>query len=159
MQIEHDTVVALQYELFDSKGVLIEKTSTAIEYLHGGYQGIFERVEQALQGRQSGETCDVYLQPTDAFGEYDAELVYVEARSKFPGDIEVGIRFRGVPENSQQGLVYTVTDIADDKVVLDGNHPLAGKALHFKCTVESVRAATADEIAHGHVHGSHGHHH
>jgi len=159
MQIGRDTVVTLQYELFDSGGGLIEKTTTPIEYLHGGYQGIFERVEQALQGRQSGDSCDVRLQPSDAFGEYNAELMYVEARSKFPDDIKVGMHFRGVPENSQHGLVYTVTDIADDKIVLDGNHPLAGKTLHFKCTVASVRPATADEIAHGHVHGPHGHHH
>jgi FKBP-type peptidyl-prolyl cis-trans isomerase SlyD len=159
MEIERDTVVALQYELFSSEGELIEKTSAPIEYLHGGYQGIFERVEQTLQGKHAGETCDVRLQPVDAFGEYDADLVYVEPRSKFPQDIEVGMRFQGVPEGAQQGLVYTVTDIADEKVVLDGNHPLAGKTLHFKCTVESVRAATADEIAHGHVHGPHAHHH
>jgi len=159
MQIERDTVVALRYELFDSKDELIEKTGAPIEYLHGGYQGIFEQIERALQGKQAGETCDVRLEPVDAFGEYDAELVYVEPRSKFDADIQVGMRFRGVPEGSQQGLIYTITDIADDKVVLDGNHPLAGKALRFKCTVESVRPATADEIAHGHVHGAHGHHH
>jgi len=159
MQIERDTVVALQYELFDSEGELIEKTQAPIEYLHGGYHGIFERVEHALQGKQAGETCDVHLQPVDAFGEYDAALVYVEPRSRFPEDIEVGMRFRGVPEGSPHGLIYAVTDIAADKVVLDGNHPLAGKTLHFKCRVESVRSATADEIAHGHVHGAHGHHH
>ncbi|HUO45083.1 MAG TPA: peptidylprolyl isomerase [Burkholderiales bacterium] len=159
MRIERDTVVALQYELFNSEGALIEKTSAPIEYLHGGHHGIFERIEQALQGKQTGDTCDVYLQPVDAFGEYDAELVYVEPRSKLPGDIEIGMRFRGVPEGGRDGLIYTVTDIADDKVVLDGNHPLAGKALRFKCTVAAVRSATADEVAHGHVHGPHGHHH
>jgi len=159
MQIERDTVVKLHYELFDSEGALIEKTPAPIEYLHGGYQGIFEGIERALQGKQAGETCDVHLQPVDAFGEYDAELVYIEPRSKFDADIKVGLRFRGVPEGAEHGLIYTITDIADDKVVLDGNHPLAGKALRFVCTVESVRPATADEIAHGHVHGDHGHHH
>ena len=158
MQIEHDTVVALHYELFGSEGELIEKTQTPIEYLHGGYHGIFERIEQALQGKRAGEACDVYLQPVEAFGEYDADLVHIEPRAKFPDNIAVGMRFQGVPEGAQHGLVYTVTDIAADKVVLDGNHPLAGKALRFKCTVQSVRAATADEISHQHVHGPHAHH-
>jgi FKBP-type peptidyl-prolyl cis-trans isomerase SlyD len=159
MQVKRDTVVALHYELSDSQGKLIEKTEQPIEYLHGGYDGIFARVEQALQGKRGGESCDVYLQPTDAFGEYNASLVRVEPRDKFPSTLERGMRFEGEAESSGATLIYTVTDIADGKVVVDGNHPLAGMALRFRCTVESVRAATADEIEHGHVHGAHGHHH
>jgi len=154
-----DTVVSLHYELSNSKGELIEKTDVPIEYLHGGYDGIFTRVEQALQGKRSGESCEVYLQPADAFGEYDAGLVRVEPRSKFPSTLERGMRFEGEAGESGATLIYTVTDIADGKVVVDGNHPLAGMALRFRCTVAAVRAATAAEIEHGHVHGAHGHHH
>ena len=159
MQIAKNTVVSLHYELFDSQGKQIEKTEQPIEYLHGGYDGIFTLVEQALNGKKAGEACEVYLQPVDAFGEYDASLVQVEPRASFPDQIEVGMRFQGGAGAAGEALIYTVTDIADEKVVVDGNHPLAGKALRFHCTVKAVRKATAEELTHGHVHGAHGHHH
>jgi FKBP-type peptidyl-prolyl cis-trans isomerase SlyD len=159
MQIAKDTVVALSYELFDTDGNLIEKTDEPIEYLHGGYDGIFPMVERALDGKNVGESCRVRLEPDDAFGEYDAELVHVEPLNKFPGNVGVGMQFEGRSSNSNDMLVYTVTDIADDKVVVDGNHPLAGRALDFACTVAAVRSATDEEVRHGHVHGPHGHHH
>ena len=159
MQVAQDMVVSLHYELVDSKGELIEKTVAPIEYLHGGYDGIFSLVEQTLQGKNVGETCDVCLQPVDAFGDHDESLVRVEARGKFPPKLEIGMRFQGEADGSSEMLIYTVTDIADGKVVVDGNHPLAGMALRFHCTVAAVRAATAEEIEHGHVHGAHGHHH
>lgn len=158
MQIGRDTVVALRYELLNSEGELIEQSDTPIEYLHGGYDGIFAQVEQALQGKAAGESIDVYLQPADAFGDYDAELVCIEPRAKFPADLVVGMRFEGEAEGSSGTPIYTVTDIAEDKVVVDGNHPLAGMALRFRCTVDAVRAASEEELAHGHVHGAHGQH-
>jgi FKBP-type peptidyl-prolyl cis-trans isomerase SlyD len=159
MQVAQNTVVSLNYELLDSQGRQIEKTDDPIEYLHGGYDGIFSLVEQALEGKNIGESCDVYLQPADAFGEYDASLVHVEARAKFPAKIEVGMRFQGDSQGADEALIYTVTDIADGKVVVDGNHPLAGMTLRFLGTVAAVRAATDEETKHGHVHGAHGHHH
>jgi FKBP-type peptidyl-prolyl cis-trans isomerase SlyD len=157
MQIAKDTVVTLDYELFDVDGNLIEKTEEPIEYLHGGYDGIFPVVEQALDGRNVGDTCRVRLEPDDAFGEYDAELVHVEPSDKFPGTVSVGMQFEGRGASSDEMLLYTVTDIAEDKVVVDGNHPLAGQTLDFSCTVASVRSATADEIQHRHAHGAHSH--
>jgi FKBP-type peptidyl-prolyl cis-trans isomerase SlyD len=157
MQIAKDTVVTLDYELFDVDGNLIEKTEEPIEYLHGGYDGIFPIVEQALDGKNVGDTCRVRLEPDDAFGEYDAELVHVEPRDKFPGTVSVGMQFEGQGASSDEMLLYTVTDIAEDKVVVDGNHPLAGQTLDFSCTVASVRSATADEIQHRHAHGAHSH--
>jgi FKBP-type peptidyl-prolyl cis-trans isomerase SlyD len=159
VKIGKDTVVELTYELTDGDGKVIERTGEPIEYLHGGYDGIFPRVEQALAGRGIGESCSVRLEPEDAFGEYDAELMHLEPRSKFPADVAIGMRFEGRGVESGTKLVYTVTDVAEDKVVVDGNHPLAGRALQFACTVTAVRAATAEEIAHGHVHGAHDHHH
>ena len=158
MQIAKDTVVALDYELFDVDGNLIEKTDAPIEYLHGGYDGIFPVVEQALDGKNVGDTCRVRLEPDDAFGEYDAELVHVEPIDKFPGKVNVGMQFEGPSGASAETLVYTVTDIADEKVVVDGNHPLAGQTLDFACTVAAVRAATDEEVQHGHAHGAHSHH-
>ena len=159
MQIGENTVVSLRYELFSSDGELIEKTDEPIDYLHGGYDGIFSEVEKKLTGKKAGEACEVYLEPANAFGDYDANLVQIEERAKFPKKLEVGMRFQGEAESSGEALMYTVTDIADGKVVVDGNHPLAGKALRFHCTVDAVRKATAEELEHGHVHGAHGHHH
>lgn len=159
MQIAKDTVVELTYELFDADGGLIEKTDAPVEYLHGGYEGIFPLVERALAGKSVGDACRVRLAPDDAFGEYDAELVHREPFSKFPDNVSVGMQIQGQSEESGRTLVYTVTDIAGDKVVVDGNHPLAGRTLQFACAVTAVRAATQDEVTHGHVHGAHGQHH
>ena len=159
MNIGHNTVVSLSYALYDSDGQLIEKAQHPLVYLHGGYGGIFPAVEKALEGKAVGEPCNVRLVPEDAFGEYDADLVRIEAQDKFPTGVSVGMQFEG--ESSKQGetVVYTVTDIADGKVVVDGNHPLAGQTLNFECTIAQVRAASEEELSHGHVHGAHGHHH
>ena len=159
MNISRDTVVSINYELSDSSGKLIEKTSSPISYLHGGYRGIFPVVESALDGKQVGDACEVYMEPDEAFGDYDDQLVHVEPRERFPENISVGMQFEGAPEGSEQYIIYTVTDIADDRVVVDGNHPLAGKALVFSCTVTEVREATGEELSHGHAHGPEGHHH
>ena len=159
MQIAKDTVVSLEYELYGTDGDLIEKTEQPIEYLHGGYGGMFPAVEKALEGKDVGATCRVRLEPDDGFGDYDAELVHVEPRDKFPEHVEVGMEFEGTGTDSGDAVLYRVTDIAEDKVVVDGNHPLAGQTLHIECTIESVRPASAEELSHGHVHGAHGHHH
>lgn len=159
MEIGKNTVVELTYEMLDSDGRVLEKTDGPFEYLHGGYRGIFPVVEKALAGKSIGDSCRVRLEPEDGFGEYDAELVHLEPRSKFPENVAVGMQFEGRGVESGTTLIYTVTDVAEDKVVVDGNHPLAGQTLHFACTVTAVRAATPEELAHGHVHGPHGHHH
>lgn len=154
MKIAKDTVVSLRYELFDAEGESLEQVAEPISYLHGGYDGIFPLVEEALHGKDVGDTCSVTLTPEDAFGEYEHELVEVEARSAFPKDLAVGMQFEGAPEESddEDFILYTVVSIDDDEVTVDGNHPLAGKTLTFNCTVTGVRAATAEELAHGHIH-------
>jgi len=159
MLIAKNTVVTLHFELSDAQGALIEKTDEPVAYLHGGYHGIFPLVEQALDGKKAGDSCQVRLAPEDAFGQYDAQLVQIETRDKFPPDVKVGMQFEGRGDQSGHVMVYTVTDVAADKVVVDGNHPLAGQTLQFNCTVAEVRAATEEELSHGHVHGPHGHHH
>jgi FKBP-type peptidyl-prolyl cis-trans isomerase SlyD len=160
MQVSKNSVVTLSFELSDSTGKLLEKSDQPISYLHGGYDGIFPAVEEALEGLAEGGTVAVTLDPDNAFGEYEDELVRVEPRDAFPMDgIEVGMQFQAGTEGSDEDEVFTVTEITAESVVIDGNHPLAGQTLLFKGTVEGVRPATAEELAHGHVHGEHGHHH
>lgn len=160
MQVSKNSVVTLSFELSDSTGKLLEKSDQPISYLHGGYDGIFPTVEEALESVAQGGTVAVTLDPDNAFGEYEDELVRVEPRDAFPMEgIEVGMQFQAGAEGSDEDLVFTVTEITAESVVIDGNHPLAGQTLLFKGTVEGVRPATAEELAHGHVHGEHGHHH
>src|SRR4051812_9941633 len=159
MRIEDGAVVRLAYELRDAQGQLLEDEEAQMEYLHGGHGGIFPRVEEALQGKEAGHELALTLEPEDAFGEYDAELLRVEPRARFPETLEVGMQFEGVPgEREDESRIYTITDITEDTVVVDANHPLAGERLWFNCRVEDVRRATAEELAHGHVHGDPGVH-
>lgn len=157
--IGKNTVVSLSYELLDGQGGVIEKTDEPITYLHGGYHGIFPRVESELEGKAVGHECQLDLEPADAFGDFDAGLIRVEPRNLFPDNVSKGMQFQGTSQGSEDVMVYTVTDVTADKVVVDANHPLAGKAVKFNCKVTSVRKATREEITHGHVHGPGGHHH
>ena len=163
MNIFANTVVTITFKLFDANNQLLEEAAEPITYLHGGHSGIFPKIEEALDDKAPGDTCSVTLEPEDAFGEYDADLVRVEAQDRFPKDVEVGMQFEGYTDKGQdddmQGVVFRVTDVADGKVVVDGNHPYAGLRMRFDCKVLDVRPGTAEEIAHGHVHGEHGHHH
>ena len=154
MQVERNSVVTLDYSVTDPDGELVDAGQEPLVYLHGGYDDIFPKIEEALHGKKVGESVVVKMQPDDAFGEYDAELIQMESRKGFPKELEVGMQFEGVPEGGDDDdiLIYRVTEIADYKVVLDGNHPLAGMALVFTCTVTSIRPASAEEIEHGHVH-------
>jgi FKBP-type peptidyl-prolyl cis-trans isomerase SlyD len=158
MKITKNTVVTVNYKLSDAQGNLIEESSEPMVYLHGGYQNTLPKIEEVLDGKQVGFEITVHVEPEDAFGEYDSDLVKVEPRNRLPTPLEVGMQFEGTPDGSDEdddedSLIFTVTDIADDKVVLDGNHPLAGMALRFALHVTEVRAATDEEIAHEHVHG------
>ena len=162
MKIAKDTVVSLRYELIDlSGGAVLEKSNEPISYVHGGYDGIFPTVEEALHGKNVGDKVSVKMEPDDAFGEYDHDLVRVESRDMFPKDIEVGMQLEGGAEDDddEDYMLYTVVEITDKEVTVDGNHPLAGKTLNFNATVTDVRAATKEELDHGHVHGAGGHQH
>lgn len=161
MKIEKNAVVSLNYELTDASGALLEKNNDPISYLHGGYDGIFPLVEEALHGKGVGDKFSVTMQPDEAFGEYEHELVRVEPRNMFPADVTVGMQFEGGSEDDddEDYMLYTVTDVTDSEVTVDGNHPLAGKTLVFSGVITGVRPATQEELAHGHVHGDGGHHH
>lgn len=163
MKIAKNTVVTVKYKLSDAQGNLIEESREPMVYLHGGYENTLPKIEEALEGKEVGFETTIQVEPDDAFGEYDADLVKIEPRDRLPTPLEVGMQFEGLPDGSDQeegALLFTVTDVADDKVVLDGNHPLAGMALRFALNVTEVREASDEEIVHGHVHGGgHGHHH
>ena len=162
MPIDRGKVVTLEYELRDADGEALEADNARMAYLHGGYGGIFPKVEAALEGKDVGHELAITLEPEDAFGEYDADLLRVEPRASFPEALEVGMQFEGVPggagDDDAESQIYTVTDITDDSVVVDANHPYAGERLWFKCAVREIRPATRDEMTHGHVHGDLGVH-
>ena len=166
MKISKNTIVSLRYKLTDAQNNVIEEPEAPMVYLHGGYDGTFPKIETALDGQDVGYETTLQLDPGDAFGEYDPELLKIEPRTRFPDPLEVGMQFEGVPdaddfsndaeqvrdviddgdEDDPSALIYTVTDVAENQVVLDGNHPLAGMALRFWLQVEEVRIATEDEI-------------
>lgn len=154
MTIAKDSVVSLEVEIWDLWGTLLQSSEGPVEYLHGGYDEIFPAVESALEGKTLGDKVEVRLEPEEAFGDYDEELVRVEPRARFPAELEVGMQFEGVPGDADEDDeddpdIYTVTDIADDAVVLDGNHPLAGLTIKFQCRVVGVRPASPEEIERG----------
>lgn len=157
MNIFANTVVTISFKLFDASNKLLEESPEPLTYLHGGHSGIFPKIEEALNHKQVGESISVTLEPDDAFGEYDAKMIRMEALSDLPPDVAVGGYL--VAEQDGHEVIWRVTNIAEGKAVLDGNHELAGQRLRFDCTVMDVRPATAEEISHGHVHGPHGHHH
>ena len=162
MKIEKNTIVSLRYKLTDAQNNVIEEPDSPMVYLHGGYEGTFPKIETLLDGQDIGFEATIQLEPNEAFGEYDPELLKIEPRTRFPEPLEVGMQFEGVPDAQEDAeedaddepLIYTVTDVADNQVVLDGNHPLAGMALRFWVQVEDVRAATDDEIANRHPEGA-----
>jgi FKBP-type peptidyl-prolyl cis-trans isomerase SlyD len=150
VNIAKDAVVSLEVEIWDLFGNQLESSAEPLSYLHGGYDEIFPAVEAALEGKQEGDSLEVDLEPEDAFGDYDDELVHLASREAFPETLEVGMQFEGIPgEDDDDDSIYTVTEIADGKVVLDGNHPLSGIAIRFRCRVVGVRPATDEEIERG----------
>ena len=128
--------------MHDAQGVELQPESE-VTYLHGGYGELPAALERALEGKAPGDEIRLQLEPDQAFGEYDAELVRVEPMARYGDGIAVGTE---VEEGSR---VYTVTDIAAGKVVLDGNHPLAGMALRFSVQIVAIRSAKAEEIRRG----------
>jgi FKBP-type peptidyl-prolyl cis-trans isomerase SlyD len=162
MKIAKNTVVTVRYKLSDAQDNLIEEGREPMVYLHGGYENTLPKIEEALEGKDVGFETTIQVEPEDAFGEYDPDLIKIEPRDRLPEPVEIGMQFEGAPEGGEsdnETLIFTVTDIADGQVVLDGNHPLAGMALRFTLNVADVRQASDEEISHRHVHGAHGHHH
>jgi len=154
MNIEQNTVVTLRYSVKDEDDRVVDAGDQPLQYLHGGYDSIFPLIEEALEGKTVGEQFEVNLNPEDAFGLYQVELMKIEPRHLFPDDLEIGTMFEGKPEGAEDdmAIVYRVTDIGEETVIVDGNHPLAGVFLLFSGEVLAVRAASEQEIEHQHVH-------
>ena len=158
MKIDKNTAVTLSYKVSNAQGKLLEASNNPMVYLHGGYGNTFAKIEAALQGREAGYQTTLELEPQDAFGLRNESLVQTIPKTQFPPGVKVGGQLEGRGEDGQ-AQVFTVVKIKGDQVMLDGNHPMAGKSLRFHLAVTQVRPATEVEIAHGHVHGEHGHQH
>jgi FKBP-type peptidyl-prolyl cis-trans isomerase SlyD len=158
MKIDKDTAVTVRLTVAESNGTVIQNGKTPIAYLHGGYDNLLPKIEEALQGQEAGFKATLNLTPEDAFGPRDESLLRTISKKDFPPGVKVGASLEGYNDAGEE-QIYTVLKIKGDQVMLDGNHPLAGKSLCVGVEVLGVRAATAEEITHGHVHGDHGHHH
>ena len=158
MNIQKDTAVTLRLKVADKQGQIIENGKEPVAYLHGGYGNLIDKLEQVLEGQSTGFKTALELTPADAFGERDESLVQTIPKTQFPPGVKVGgqLEMQAADGRTQ---VFTVAKIKGPQVILDGNHPLAGKHLKVSLEVLGVRAASAEEIAHGHVHGEGGHHH
>jgi FKBP-type peptidyl-prolyl cis-trans isomerase SlyD len=154
MEITEQCVVALTWTLRDTLGDLLDELDEPVEFLVGG-DDLLKAIEAALQGHEPGAELQLHLEPEQAFGDFDEELIFLEPRAAFPQELEEGMTFDGaaLPKGTSVGLpgdkLYTVTEIYPEHVVLDGNHPLAGIALRLDLTVVAVREATEDEIGRG----------
>lgn len=154
MKITPQCVVALTWTLKDTLGNRLDELDEPVEFLLGG-NDLLAKIEEALQGHQSGDRLELHLEPEYAFGDYDENLVFLEPRTLFPAELEEGLTFDGAAlpagANGQipQDHIYTVTEIYPEHVVLDGNHPLAGIALRLAVKVESVREASEHEVGQG----------
>ena len=153
MEITSQCVVALTWTLKDTLGEELDQLDEPVEFLVGG-KDLLAKIEEALQGHEPGDRVDLHLEPEDAFGDYDEQLVFLEPREVFPAEIEEGVTFEGLPpgatsKDAPAGVIYTVTEVYPEHVVLDGNHPLAGIALRLHLKVEGVREATDEEVGAG----------
>lgn len=159
--IANDHVVHFNYTLKDDEGNVLDQSPEGqpLAYLHG-YQNIIPGLEDQLVGKKVGDKFTASVNPEDGYGEFDDAAVQEVPRENFQGvdNIEPGMQFQSQTEDGHMMLV-TVRDVTDDMVVVDANHPLAGKKLHFDVEVTDVREASAEEKQHGHAHGAGGHHH
>lgn len=133
--------------MHDAQGALLQSTGEPLSYIHGGYGGLLEALEEALEGKRAGDEVRLQVEPEQAYGDYDAALLRVEPIERYGEGLEPGMQVEDSFEGESR--IYTVTDIAGGKAVLDGNHPLAGMALRFSLKVLSVRMASVEEISQG----------
>jgi len=160
VEIAADRVVLIHYTLKDDAGAVLDTSAGAepLAYIQG-HGNLVVGLEKALEGKRDGDTVAVAVPPADGYGVHDAALIQrVPKRSlQGSGEIKKGMQFQARTEHGMR--MFTVTGMVGDMVTLDGNHPLADKTLYFDVEIVSVRAATAEELEHGHVHGAGGHHH
>lgn len=159
--IKQNSVVTMHYQLKDVDGEILDSSEGAepLTYLHGA-NNIIVGLEEALLGKAVGDEINAVIAPEKAYGPMVDALIQTVPKAAFGDEIsniEVGMRFQAETEQGPVPVVVTAMDA--ENVTVDGNHPLAGKELHFNVTVAEVRDASAEEIEHGHVHGPGGHNH
>lgn len=154
MKIQEKRVVSIHYRLTNDAGEELDSSTGGdpLAYLHGS-NSLIPGLESALTGQSAGDKLKVTVQPTDAYGEISTDLVQVVPIDAFdsPENVKPGVQFQAQGPDGQVQLI-TVREVNDAGVTIDANHPLAGQVLHFDVSVEDVREASAEEIAHGHVH-------
>lgn len=160
MKTARNMVVSFHYTLKDDSGEVLDSSSgrEPLSYLHG-HGNIIPGLEKALEGTDVGHRSHVTVAPAEAYGETNPDLVFEAPREHFPADLKLEAGTRVYAEGPEGPVSFTVVRLTDGGAVLDGNHPLAGKQLHFDVEVVEVRPATQEEMAHGHVHGAGGHEH
>ena len=150
-------MVGFSYELKNNKGETLEKSDQPLEYLQGN-NNIIPGLEKEMEGLSVGDKKSVVVDPKEGYGEYDKDLRFEVPRKNFPAEVEIVAGMEFQTETEDGPMIVKVTEVRPDVVVVDGNHPLAGQKLHFDVEITSVRAATEQEISHGHVHhGGHNH--
>lgn len=142
MLVTKNCIVTVDYHINDTEGNLLHEETEPLAYLHGDYGQLFNRVEEALEGKKIGDIFKVALCAAEAFGDYDPELLVTENISELPSDLTIGMEIDGYMEDdSEDVIIYTVKEIKGKKVTLDGNHPLAGMDLVFEGTVLDIHEA------------------
>jgi FKBP-type peptidyl-prolyl cis-trans isomerase SlyD len=160
MNIEKNYVVEFEYTLKDDNGKILDTSDGAepLAYLHG-YHNIVPGLEKVMEGKKANDSFNVKVIPEEGYGSWSEEMVKEVPKEQLKGipNLKLGLQLQA---ETPHGIhVFSVSEIKEDVVILDGNHPLAGANLNFSIKVISVRKASPEEIAHGHVHGPHGHHH
>jgi FKBP-type peptidyl-prolyl cis-trans isomerase SlyD len=154
-------VVSIHYTLRDEAGAVLDSSGggSPLDYLHGA-GNIVPGLEEKLEGHAVGDRFQVRVPPEDGYGVHDPRGVQKVPRASFPSEIELepGMQFGAEDEGGVRSTIW-IQAVDADEVTIDLNHPLAGKQLDFDITVAGIRDATEEELAHGHPHGPHGHHH
>ncbi|OVZ64221.1 hypothetical protein CDO44_02295 [Pigmentiphaga sp. NML080357] len=167
LAVGENTVVTVEFWIMNTDGEALDDSGGPVSFLYRGLDSLLPRLDDGIEGKNVGFDQTFHLEPTDAFGDYDPDLLRVEPRSRFPEPLEVGMQFEGVPgtpggegetvvdaddgEDDENALIFSVTDLTDDKVVLDANHPFAGMALRVRIKLLGIRAAEPEEIEQGYA--------
>lgn len=154
MKVARDTAVTLHYTVKGPDGQVLDSSlgREPLIYLHG-YNQIVPGLESGLEGAEAGAQLLIHVPAAEAYGERHPELVFPTPKSHFDPDVELVPGTRVMTQGDHGPLVLTIVSVEGDTVFLDANHPLAGMDLDFSVEIVSVRAATPEEIAHGHIHG------